>query len=143
MCSIKHDFPVFASPQRVYDAFTTPDGLDTWWSLTSRGKPDVGEVYNLGFGPGYDWKAVVNIAVRDEAFELEFTDADPEWIGSKVGCRLSGDSERTNFEFYHTGWPEESEHYRISTFCWAMYLRIMKRNIEHGEVVAYADRLNV
>jgi hypothetical protein len=35
-----------------------------------------------------------------------------------------------------------NEHYRISTFCWAMYLRLMKKAIETGEVVPYAVRLD-
>jgi hypothetical protein len=45
--------------------------------------------------------------------------------------------------FHHLGWPEANEHYRISCFCWAMYLRIMKRNLEYGETVPYERRLAV
>ena len=29
-----------------------------------------------------------------------------------------------------------------STFCWAMYLRLLKRFVEAGEVVPYAERLD-
>ena len=80
MSDIKHDFPVFVTPSRVYAAFTIPEGLDTWWTLTSKGAPVVGESSDLGFGPGYDWKAVVKIADPDTAFELEMTDADGDWL---------------------------------------------------------------
>ncbi len=38
---------------------------------------------------------------------------------------------------------QQFEHYRISCYCWAMYLRILKRYLEHGETVQYARRLDV
>jgi hypothetical protein len=50
---------------------------------------------------------------------------------------------RTWVRFHHTGWPDASEHYRTSSHCWALYLRILRRFVEHGETVPYADRLNV
>jgi hypothetical protein len=36
-----------------------------------------------------------------------------------------------------------NDHFRISCYCWPMYLRLLRRHIEHGEVVPYADRLDV
>jgi hypothetical protein len=44
--------------------------------------------------------------------------------------------------FAHRGWPEANDHYRTSSFCWAMYLRLMKRHLETGEQVPYAIRLD-
>ncbi len=52
-------------------------------------------------------------------------------------------SDITQVRFYHRGWPVETEHYRISCYCWAMYLRVMKRYLEHGEIVPYERRLDV
>ncbi len=43
----------------------------------------------------------------------------------------------------YEGWHGSNEHYKTSTYCWAMYLRLMKRFVEHGDVVAYEKRLNV
>ena len=48
----------------------------------------------------------------------------------------------TQVRFHHVGWPEPSEHYRISCFCWAMYLRLLKRYVEKGERVPYEARLD-
>ena len=44
--------------------------------------------------------------------------------------------------FHHTGWPDAGEHYRTSSHL-ALYLRILRCFVEHGETVPYADRLNV
>jgi len=78
-----------------------------------------------------------------ERFELEMTLADDDWAGTRVGFRLSPVEGGTQVRFHHTGWPHLNEHYRISCYCWAMYLRILKRCLEHGEQVPYAKRLDV
>jgi len=43
----------------------------------------------------------------------------------------------------YPGWPAVNEHYRISSYCWAMYLRILQRYLEHNESVPYESRLTV
>ncbi|HMY76632.1 MAG TPA: SRPBCC domain-containing protein, partial [Blastocatellia bacterium] len=66
-----------------------------------------------------------------------------DWMNARVGFRLEERDGATQVRFHHTGWPEASEHYRISSFCWAMYLRLLKRYVEFGEVVPYDQRLDV
>ncbi|HEV3078213.1 MAG TPA: SRPBCC domain-containing protein [Gemmataceae bacterium] len=143
MPDIYQDFPIKASAARVYAALTTSEGLDCWWTKKSAGKPVEGEVYELWFGPEYDWRAQVTRCAPDREFELQMTAADADWNGTRVGFRLEERDGATWVRFYHVGWPKSNEHYRISCHCWAMYLRIMRRYIEHGEVVPYDDRLEV
>jgi len=143
VAEILHDFPVNVSPARVFEAFTTPAGLDTWWTLRSSGEPKLGGEYQLDFGPGYDWSARVTRCVPGREFELEFTRAMEDWVGSRVGVTLEAYAGGTRVHFHHRGWPETSEHFRISSYCWAMYLRVMKRNLEFGEIVPYESRLSV
>lgn len=143
MPDIFHDFPVFRPVDEVWTAVTTPAGLDAWWTDRSRGNAVLGSTYELWFGPDYDWRALVTQCEPKRVFELEFTIASDDWIGTRVGFLLEGRGDQTQVRFHHTDWPELSEHFRISTYCWAMYLRIMKRWLEHGEVVPYRDRLDV
>jgi uncharacterized protein YndB with AHSA1/START domain len=42
MADIVHDFPIRATPKRVFDAVSTPVGLDAWWTLRSTGEPSEG-----------------------------------------------------------------------------------------------------
>jgi hypothetical protein len=53
------------------------------------------------------------------------------------------DDDHTQVLFSHIGWPTQSEHFAVSAFCWAMYLRIMRRALEYGDVVPYDARLEV
>lgn len=143
MPDILQDFPIAASPQRVFEAISTPKLLDEWWTLASSGEPVVGATYMLDFGPEYQWRARVTRADPGSAFEIEMTGADSDWAGTRVGFALSPSERGTQVRFYHTGWPAENEHFRISCHCWAMYLRVLRRHIEHGESVPYHQRLDV
>ena len=143
MADIFHDFPINVPVDRVFSAVTTPEGLDTWWTQRSAGRPQDGAEYELWFGPEYDWRAKVTRCVPDSEFEVEMTRADSDWIGTRVGLRLEPRGAGTWVRFYHTGWPILNEHYRISCTCWAMYLRILRRSLEHGESVPYEIRLDV
>jgi len=143
MADIFHHFPINEPIQKVFDGVATPAGLDAWWTLRSSGKPVIGQEYELYFGEAYDWRAVVTKCVWNDEFELQMTGADKDWQGTRVGFRLENKSDITQVRFYHIGWPEANEHFRTSSYCWAMYLRLLKRHIEFGEFVKYEVRLDV
>ena len=148
MPQISHDFPVFAPAARVFENISTPAGLDRWWTKTSSGLAELGAEWELGFGPEYQWHAVVSQCLANREFELTITHAHPydrDWRGTRVGFELEEreGGKRTDLSFYHHGWPQANEHYRISCYCWAMYLRLLKRYIEHRETVPYEKRLDV
>lgn len=143
MADIYHYFPISASIDKVFEAISTPKGLDKWWTKKSTGKVEVDEIYHLHFEPDYDWTAIVSKCIANQAFEWTIQTSDEDWKGSMVGFRLTYKDNVTQVQFYHRGWKEDNEHFRISNFCWAMYLRVLKRNLEFGEFVPYADRLNV
>ena len=143
MPNIYHYFSIQQSPARVFENMVTAQGLDNWWTKSSVVTPEPGGMYLLDFGPGYVWKAMVTQYKPDEVFELEFTEADKDWVGTKVGFTLVAHNGKTTVRFYHAEWPRENEHFRISSYCWAMYLRILKRYLEFGEQVPYEKRLDV
>lgn len=144
MPDIIQQFSVKAPLERVFQAFATPDGLEQWWTKKSSGESREGESIRLYFGPEFDWHAKVSRNTPPVAFEIQITQAHPDWEGTRVGCELAvtGDGV-TSVRFYHTGWPENNEHWRVSCYCWAMYLRILRRNLEYGETVEYEKRLEV
>ena len=143
MADIFHNFTVNALPEKVFEAISTSNGLDNWWTKSSESEPGPGGKYSLYFGAGYNWTAVVTKYVESKTFELQLQQADADWTGTKVGFHLIPKKDMTEVQFYHTGWPQVNEHYKISSYCWAMYLRLLKRYIELGEQVEYEKRLHV
>jgi uncharacterized protein YndB with AHSA1/START domain len=140
---ILHDFPIAVPRARVFEGVSSPAGLDEWWTARSSGAPVPGSEYQLWFGPEYDWRAVVTVAEPDRAFELRLTRSLDDWLGTRVGFQLEPAAAGTQVRFYHTGWPGTSAHYRTSCYCWAMYLRVLRRHLEFGERVPYERRLDV
>ena len=143
MPDILQEFPIAAEPSQVFRAVSDPKLLDEWWTLRSSGRAALGASYELDFGPEYRWNAVVTKAEPGRAFELRMTSSDADWLGTLVGFELEPSGTGTQVRFYHRGWPDVNAHYRISCHCWALYLRILRRHIEHGESVPYDQRLDV
>jgi uncharacterized protein YndB with AHSA1/START domain len=140
---IVHYLQVNSPVERVYPVISTSRGIANWWARDAKGHAELGAILQLDFGPDYLWQAQVTQMVPLAEFELTMIKADPDWMDSTIGFQLSSGENGTNVRFFHRGWREANEHYYISCYCWAMYLRIMKRFVEHGEFVDYAERLNV
>lgn len=138
---ILHDFPIAAPIERVFHAISTPAECDRWWTLRCEGTPRLGAEYRLDFGESFDWRAVVSELTPPRRFEWTITAADSDWTDTRVGFELSESDGSTLVRFHHRGWREGNAHYRQSSFCWAMYLRLLRRYVEHGEVVPYPERL--
>lgn len=142
MADVFQDFPIKGSARQVFEAVSTPAGLDAWWSQKSSGQAEEGAEYKLGFGDGYEWVAKVSRFNPDTEFEFELTSADADWQGTRVGFLLEENNGVTQVRFHHTGWPVANEHYRVSCHCWALYLRLLRRYVERDEIVDYENRLD-
>ena len=70
------------------------------------------------------------------------TEAHEDWIGTHIGVELEEQGKKTLVHFRHLGWPKANAHWRASCYCWAMYLRVLKRYLEHGETVPFGERLD-
>ena len=141
---ILHDFPIAGTRAAVFAAVSTPEGLDRWWTLASAGESALGATWQFDFGPGYQWEGVVLRFEQDRLIEWQLTDADADWRGSRVRIALEDRPDGLTWvRFAHEGWREASEHYRISCYCWAMYLRHMKLWVQDGVTVPYDRRLEV
>lgn len=144
MADIVQEFVIKAPRERVFEAMATPEGLDRWWTKEAAGEAKENAELKLSFGPGYDWRAKVTRYIPGAAFELVLTQAHEDWKGTRVGCELEAEGQAgTRVRFHHTGWPAENEHWRVSCYCWPMYLRILRRYLEYGEEVPYEQRLEV
>lgn len=142
MPDILHDLTIEGSLESVFRSVSTPPGLNQWWTLTSEGEPKPDALFRLNFGPGYEWHARVTAYEPDKLIEFVMIQADPDWVHTRVRFEISERGNLTRLRFSHLGWSESSDHFRTSSYCWAMYLRILRRYVEMGETVPYEDRLS-
>lgn len=144
MADILHDFPVAGTRSAVFAAVATPEGLEKWWTRGGAGEAVLGATWEFDFGPHYQWQGVVRSLEADRLIEWELIVADPDWRGTMVRLELEEQVGGLVWvRFAHSGWREASEHYRITSFCWAMYLRQMKHWVQRRETVPYDRRLEV
>ena len=142
MADILFKYPITAPASAVFDAIVTPKGLDSWWTLSSKGEPSEGSEYQFYFAPEYDWRGVLSEVQPGKRVVWTFTDAEPDWTGTQLCFDLAEKDGRTWVEFNHRNWDGTIDHFRHSSYCWAMYLRHLKRFVEEGIVVPYSERDN-
>ncbi len=140
MFDIHHNFVVNSTSQKVFEAFCTSPGLDSWWTLQSEGKPEIVNIYTFNFGPEYDWRAEVIHLVPGRELTWKMVQTMDDWKNTKVGFQLKEKDGITHVHFFHLGWAEASEHFGITTYCWGQLLHGLKKYIEEGIIIPHAQR---
>jgi uncharacterized protein YndB with AHSA1/START domain len=140
MHDIYHQFIVKAPAANVFNAFSTAQGLNSWWTLESAGMPAMGGQYRFYFSSEYDWKAQV-ISFKDgKELTWQMTKASADWVLTEVGFILEKKKEGTAVHFFHRNWKEVNEHFAITNFCWGQLLNGLKNYVEKGIIVPFDDR---
>ena len=142
MFEILHDLHINSKPSEVYSLISTPRGLNKWWTKDSEGEAEEGSRYRLYFSDEYDWAGKVTKCQIEDYIEWEMIDCSDDWKGTLVGFELFPKDDGTEVRFYHKGWKNQNSEYRGSSYCWAAYLRLLKRYLEHDEFVPYEHRNN-
>ncbi|MDQ4489155.1 SRPBCC domain-containing protein [Sinomonas sp. ASV486] len=120
-----------SSPDDVYAALTTIEGLSGWWARNTTGKTDVGGVIAFRFVPGgFDMKVIESVPGKKVLWEV--VDGPAEWIGTHVSWDLSQAGDYTIVLFAHEGWAEPVEFMHHCSTKWATYLLSLKQLLESG-----------
>jgi uncharacterized protein YndB with AHSA1/START domain len=121
-----------SSPEKVYDALTTIDGLAGWWTDDTKGSTDVGGVIEFRFPPGgFDMEVLENRPARGVTGQV--VDGPEEWVGTTVDWELRQDGDYTIVLFKHQGWKEPVEFMHHCSTKWATYLMSLKQLVETGQ----------
>lgn len=120
------------TPEQVYDALTTLDGLRGWWTEDTTGSTDTGGVIQFRFPPG-GFDMLVREQVPGKRVTWEVVDGPEEWIGTTIEWELRQDDDFTIILFSHQGWREPVEFMHHCSTKWATYLVSMKSLLETGQ----------
>lgn len=131
MIDILHRVGVTSSPDKVYTALTTVDGLASWWTKDTDGDGSVGGVLRFRFIPGgFDMKVLETRP--DEFVRWQVIDGPAEWIDTQITFELKQEEGFTIVLFRHAGWAEPVEFMAHCTTKWAIFLMSLKRLVETG-----------
>ena len=121
-----------SSPNQVYDALTTLDGLSGWWASDTKGSVKVGGVLEFRFVPGGFDMQIVELKPAEHVL-WQVVDGPAEWIGTTVNWEIKQEGDYTIVLFSHLGWVEPVEFMHHCSTKWATFLLSLRGWVEHGE----------
>ena len=133
MVDILHRIGATASPEEVYAALTTVDGLAGWWTQETDGDGDTGGVLRFRFGPagGFDMKVLD--AQPEKLVLWQVIDGPEEWVGTRIRFDIKQEDDFTIVLFRHEGWREPVEFMHHCSTKWASFLLSFKKLLETGK----------
>ncbi|GLR15819.1 SRPBCC family protein [Portibacter lacus] len=138
--TIYHNLVINGSKKDVFEAISDPNHLVNWWPLKCSGEVKLGGVYRLFFSEEYDWLAKVVYFDPYNTFELSMIKSDEDWATTSFKYELVEKKGKLWLNFSHEGWETENDHFKHSSYCWAMLLNGLKNYVEKGSIIPFVDR---
>lgn len=136
MPDIEHRLEVSATPDRIWPALTTAEGVGGWWTLGDAIL--VGDFGEAGVFRFQSRGVAIRLSVagfdrpRHLAWRPIEANAPGGWIGTMISFDLAPDGDATRLRFAHRGFAADDEGYRRVHAGWAHYLGRLKQFVETG-----------
>lgn len=132
MYSIKHLFHCSAPIDAVYNALTTLEGLQSWWTVHTAGNPEEGKLLEFNFPPNFFNTMQVVKLVPGNYVEWKCIKSAPEWINTSIKFSLDTNNNKTRIKFEHSNWKKDDDFYAQCSFSWGRYLESLRQYLEKG-----------
>ena len=130
------------TPDKVYDALTSIDGLAAWWTDDTNGSTEPGGVIEFRFpAGGFDMQVVEQRP--DEHVAWKVVGGPAEWVGTTIDWQLRQDGDYTVVLFRHQGWKEPVEFMHHCSTKWATFLLSLKAYAESGQGAPAPDDVQI
>lgn len=143
MVDINHRIGIRSSPEHVYDALTTNEGLAKWWTNDTTGAGGVGSVIKFRFnGDGPDF-TVTKLVPNQVVCWQHFGNVPESWMGTDITFHLETDGEQTFVRFTHSNWKESSDFMAHCCTKWAVFLLSLKEMLETGQGKPFPEDVQI
>ncbi len=141
MNTISQGFFIKSTKVQLFEAISTAEGFNNWWTLKCSGFSQLGNEFNFYFSDVYDWKAKITKLIPNEEIEFSMTVSSEDWENTVFGFKLNDDANDTIYiEFYHKNWKSINKEFLITNYCWANLFFQLKEYIETGVVLEFSQR---
>jgi uncharacterized protein YndB with AHSA1/START domain len=131
--SIKHYLIIKTSPQKVYSALTTKEGISNWWTKEAEIGNRIGDINIFKFGNRYYNEMKITDLKENHFVEWVCEKGDKEWIGTEFTFELEEKNGETILRFAHSNWEEETDFFASCNFQWAHYMKSLRQYCEDGK----------
>jgi len=147
MADILHRVGIKSSPDEVYKALATREGVAAWWTNNTQGESKVGGVLKFSFSAG--GSEIGGFAMK--VLELQpakrvlwqVVGGPEEWIGTKISFELKQESDYVIVLFKHQAWKEPVEFMHHCSTKWAIFLMSLKSLLETGKGAPNPDDIKI
>lgn len=132
MADIRHRLGIKATPDKVYKAITTQEGIQSWWCKQTVAKPEVGFVNSFTFGPDNKNDFKITGLETDQRVSWVCIQSIGEWMDTTVVFELEAKEDRTILRFAHADWKNVTDTFAGCNYDWARFLASLKSYCETG-----------
>jgi uncharacterized protein YndB with AHSA1/START domain len=130
--AIHHRVEVEASPEALFDALSTQDGLACWWTPMVETEATVGSIIKFRFGDGKGG-ADMRIDELVPGKRVAWTCVEGPWPEMRFVFSIEAHERGAVLLFDHEGWPEVGDFYRHCNTKWGYFLASsLKPYLESG-----------
>lgn len=131
-----------SSPDKVYRALTTREGLSAWWTTDTQGEGQLGGTLQFRFdGGGFDMKVLELEPGRRVLWEV--VEGPEEWVGTRISWDLRQEGNWTIVLFKHEDWKEPVEFMHHCSTKWAVFLLSLKSLLETGKGSPFPNEIKI
>lgn len=132
MTDINHRVGIKVSPESVYEALTTDDGLTKWWTNDISGAGEVGSTIEFRFnGAGPDFTVTKLVPNKTVCWQHSGNTPEP-WVGTEIIFQLETEQDQTFVRFTHSNWQETTDFMAHCSTKWTVFLLSLKNMLETG-----------
>jgi hypothetical protein len=147
MADILHRVGIKASPDDVYLALTTREGLAAWWTNDTHGDSNVGGMLRFRFSAGgsdiggFEMKVLELHPARRVLWQV--VGGPQEWIGTRISYDLKAEGDYSIVLFRHQDWKEPVEFMHHCSTKWGIFLMSLKSLLETGKGAPNPDDIKI
>ena len=144
---ILHRVGIKSSPDEVYKALTTREGLAAWWTNDTQAESTVGGALKFRFSAGgteiggFDMKILELQPAKRVLWQV--VDGPQEWIGTRISFDLKQAGDHAIVLFKHQDWREPVEFMHHCSTKWAIFLMSLKSLVETGKGAPSPDDVRI
>jgi len=132
MAEILHRITIDAGPDRVFDALTVSEGLQSWWTQDSTATPKIGSVALFKYVQGtLVFRMRVEDLIPGKKVAWSCLGDLQEWEGTRLTWELeSTENGGTDLRFAHSGWNSTAGDYPRCNTTWGHLMHLLKAYAE-------------
>ena len=134
MPEIDHELKIDATPERVFAALTTLEGVKGWHTPAATGTGEVGSEWIFGFADDLEFGWQVTTSESPTKIGWRCTRGPGDSVGTTATFTVAPTPDgRTVVELSHAGWPGTHGNFRKCNTTWGVLLHHLRDYVESGD----------